>query len=254
MSSEEPLETAKNEVHRKIGRNMLKFQYMELMLKFLIANGQFSGTIETLSENLERQNASVSKKTMGKLVGDFLETTHTKQEKPEDIGDIDSIHLSFNFRVDCDQVYYDKRKEKLAEIVSQRNELVHHLLLKFNLESIENCTEIERYLDEQHDQLLPEINHLKSLIENLQRTKKELFEYVASEEYWAEIRLSELRQTRLIIWLGHIAEQGARSDGWTYLNIAGQVLQTQQPEEVDLFKKQYGYKSLKEIILAPPTL
>lgn len=248
---EKDLQGAKDEVHRKIGRNMLMFQHMELMLKFLIANGQFSGSIDNLKENIERQNASVSKKTMGSLVGEFLESTHKEQEEPEDIGELYTIHMSFNFRIDCDEVYYEKRKKKLAEIVSQRNDLVHHLLPRFNLQSIESCVEIEQYLDEQHKQLEPEVENLKRLIKSFQKTKKELFEYVASEEYWTEMRLSELRHSRLVMWLGQIAEKAARKDGWTYLNTAGQVLQTQQPEELANFKKLYGYKSLKEIILAP---
>lgn len=251
MEIKQKLAAAKAEVHRKIGRNMLMFQHMELMLKFLIANGQFSGTIDNLKENIELKNASVSKKTMGNLVGDFLESTHKEQDEPEDIDELDTIHMSFNFRIDCDEVYYEKRKTKLAEIVSQRNDLVHHLLPRFSLHSVESCDEIEQYLDEQHKQLAPEVENLKRLIKSLQKTKKELFEYVTSEEYWTEMRLSELRHSRLVMWLGQIAEKAARNDGWTYLNIAGQVLQNQQPEEVANFKKQYGFKSLKEIILAP---
>lgn len=65
-----------------------------------------------------------------------------------------------------------------------------------------------------------------------------------------ELTLNELRQTRLVVWLGQIAEEAARNDGWTYLNTAGQILQTQQPEEVTSIKKKFGYKSLKDIILA----
>ncbi len=39
MEAKIELEKAKNEVLRKIGRNMLLFQQLEQMLKYLIANG-----------------------------------------------------------------------------------------------------------------------------------------------------------------------------------------------------------------------
>jgi hypothetical protein len=159
--------------------------------------------------------------------------------------------MSFNFRIDCDEVYYEKRKKTLASIVSERNELIHHLLPRFNLQSIESCSEIEQYLDVQHDKLTPEVKHLQELAKCLNEGRKELREYILSDEWLKEYKLSELRHSRLVMWLGQIADKASRDDGWTYLNVAGQILQNQQPEEVANFKKQFGCKTLKEIILAP---
>ena len=250
MTVEQAHQTAKDEVHRKIGRNMLMFQHMEQMLKYLIAHGHIHGDIDTLETNMKRRKDSVIKKTMGQLVGDFMENAHGEMIETE-APDENKAHLSFQFKVDCNEVYFDKRKKDLAAIVAERNDLIHHLLPRFSLASIESCQEIELYLDNQHEKLTKEIEHIKSTLKSFDKLRKQVVEYLKSDTWLEEMKLSELRQTRLVLWLGQIAEKAARKDGWTYLNTAGQVLQTQQPEEFARFKKQYGYKSLKEIILAP---
>lgn len=49
------LEEARNEVFRKVGRNMLLFQHVEHLLRFLIANGQVSGNIGGIQANKEQR-------------------------------------------------------------------------------------------------------------------------------------------------------------------------------------------------------
>ena len=66
--SEMELEKAKNEVLRKIGRNMLLFQQVEYMLKFLITNGTVSGYISEVREN-QKQQADVCAKADDGTVG-----------------------------------------------------------------------------------------------------------------------------------------------------------------------------------------
>ncbi|MDK9707657.1 MAG: OST-HTH/LOTUS domain-containing protein [Desulforhopalus sp.] len=249
MSLEKSHQSAKDEVHRKIGRNMLMFQHMEQILKYMIAHGHIHGDVNTLEKNLKCRKDSVSRKTMGQLVGDFMENAHGEMIETE-APDESKVHMSFQFKVDCDEVYYDKRKKELAAIVAERNDLIHHLLPRFSLASIESCHEIEIYLDNQHEKLTREIEHIKSTLKSFDELRKRVVKYLTSDTWLGEVKLTELRQTRLVVWLGQIAEKAARSDGWAYLNTAGQVLQTQQPEELANIKKKYGYKSLKEIILA----
>ena len=62
------LEDSVNEVLRKIGRNMLLFQNVEHLLKFIIANGSFSGYVSELSLKKEQRAASIQKQTLGQLI------------------------------------------------------------------------------------------------------------------------------------------------------------------------------------------
>jgi len=50
MESEQDLIKIRDEVFRKIGRNLLNFQKIEQMLKYLIANGRMSGYMSDIVE------------------------------------------------------------------------------------------------------------------------------------------------------------------------------------------------------------
>ena len=65
MESQIELEKAKNEVLRKIGRNVLLFQQMEKLLKFLIVNGKVAGYAGEIKAKIEQRAATINKKTMG---------------------------------------------------------------------------------------------------------------------------------------------------------------------------------------------
>ena len=194
---------------------------------------------------------SVQKQTMGQLVGQYLENTHSGcNESTEEEEQLKEAYLSFTFRVDSDAAYYEKKKQSLASIVAERNELIHHLLPRFNPNSIDSCLEVDKYLDQQRENLLPEIDMLKTLIKSLQEGRKELGEFLKSDEGKKHFNLQWLRHSRLVLLLGDIAAQMARPDGWTLLTTASQIIRQHAPEEVVTLNKRYGHKTLKGLILA----
>lgn len=251
MESEVELEKAKNEVLRKIGRNMILFQQMERMLKYLITNGNVSGYISEIKANKEQRAETIHKQTMGQLVGQFLMDTHLgSDESTEEPEERKEAYLSLNFKVECDAVYYENKKKVLASIVADRNELIHHLLPGFNPNSTESCLETDRYLDQQREKLIPEFDMLRNMIKTLQEGRKELGGFLVSDEGIKHFNMLWLRQSRLVILLGGIATQVTRPDSWTLLNTASQLIHQRAPEEVAALKKKYGHKTLKGLILA----
>jgi hypothetical protein len=245
------LEEVKNEVLRKIGRNVVLFQQVELILKFLIARGKVSGFISELSAKQEQQDKAVQKQTLGQLIGQYLENTLSGcEESTEKSGDLKEAYVSFGFNLSVDAVYYEKQKEALASIVAGRNELIHHLLPRLDLESIESWLETEQYLDQQREELLPVLNQLQSIVNTFQESGKAVAAYFESDEGKKQFKLSFLRHSRLAILLGEIASQAARHDGWTLINTAGQIIRQYAPEEVAALNSTYGCKTLKGMILA----
>jgi hypothetical protein len=245
------LEDSVNEVLRKIGRNMMLFQQLEHLLKFIVANGSFSGYVSELNFKKEQRAASIQKQTMGQLVGQYIETTNPEyQDFADEPEDLKEAFFSFKFYTECDSVYYETKKDALAQIVSDRNELVHHMLPKFDTNSIESCIQIEKQLDKQREEILCEINELRQKVDSLQEGRKILAEFLNSDEGKKQFEISWLRQSRLVLLLGDIAVQTARTDGWASINIAGQLVKQHAPEEVALLKERYGHESLKELIVA----
>ena len=164
--------------------------------------------------------------------------------------EITEAYISFNFHVGTDAVYYETKKETLAQLVSERNELVHHLLPKFDASSAKSCKAIEEKLDNQSDKIRSEIKEMRAIAKALEEGRKRMADFLGSQEGKKQFNLSFLRQSRIVLLLGDIATQIKRPDGWTLMNIAGQLVKQHAPEELALLKEKHEYKSLKSLILA----
>lgn len=245
------LEDSANEVLRKIGRNMILFQKFEYLLKYIVANGNFSGHASEI-ENLKAQQAkAVSKQTMGTLIGQYLENSNPDyEEEQSESNGLTEPFMSFTFRTECDSIYYETKKEALARVVAERNELVHHLLPLFNPKSLESCKQLGDKLDRQSTKIKKEISELRSMATSLNQGRKQIASFLASEEGKKQFELSILHQSRLVILLGDIADQTKRHDGWASMSVAGQLVRQHAPEEIALLKERYGHKSLKKLMLA----
>ena len=230
---------------------MLLFQQMEGMLKYLVAHGRFSGSASELKAKHEKHIATVHKQTMGQLVGQFLENTYSNcEESTEEQIEPKEAFFSFSFSVETDAANYEIQKQAMASIVADRNELIHHLLPRFDPTSIESCMKTDQYLDQQRENLLPQWYTLKSIADTLREGRKIQGKFLGSDEGKKWFELSWLRQSRLVKLLGEISVQMARPDGWTLLNVAGELIQKHAPEEKACLREKYGHKTLKGLIIA----
>jgi hypothetical protein len=246
-----PTQDSVNEVLRKVGKNILLFQHLEHLLKFVVANGKIAGYVSELENIKTKQQESINKQTMGQLIGQYIENTNPKHEDesfdPEEVAE---AYLSFSFHIETDLIYYETKKEALAQLVFERNQLVHHLLPKLDMNSDESCRAIEKKLDEQSEKIRSEIEEMKSIAKVLDEGRKTIAEFLGSEEGKKQFELSFLRQSRIVLLLGDIATQIKRTDGWTFLSTAGHLIKKHAPEELAMLKERHGYKSLKSLILA----
>ena len=80
--------------------------------------------------------------------------------------------MSFKFSIECDDEQYNNRKAELASIVAERNDLIHHLLPKWDMNSLESSKEIEHSLEQQREKILQELEVLKSYVETIQECAK----------------------------------------------------------------------------------
>ncbi len=247
------IENAKNEFQRKIGRNVLAFQKLEQMLKYTIINGNVSGCISGIESKQKRRMENIRGQTMGQLVGQFVDHIHSGNEKSsEEPEDLKEPYISFNFQVEGGEDFYENKKQALKSLFNERNELVHHLLPGFDWNSMESCQDTERYLDQQYEKLSVEFNHLKAMIESFQEAMKLYSEFLNSdkgqkyfEEFWREFDYN-----RFVQLLIDIANKAARSDAWTDLSVAGDLVRHEQSEEMSALKQRYDHKTLKDVILA----
>jgi len=186
MADTTALTEARDEVLRKIGRNLVNFQRMETMLKFLNANQRISGTVSDLAEISARAKKQASKMPMGHLAEEFVRSVYSSQETAEQY-DSDKASVTFSFRIEADAALVAERKKALRAVVRERNKLVHQWLSEFDPNSRESCQEFGAALDEQNAGVLPEFEILRAIIRRLRESQREVMRFLMSEDFLAEL-------------------------------------------------------------------
>lgn len=244
-------EALRAEVFRKIGRNLMLFQQMEGMLKFLVANNGVAGYASEFEDIHAKRTEVIRKRTMGQLVGEFMETLLGEGPLgPAEPDELREVWVSYSFRIETDAARYEERKSALADVVADRNELIHHFLPRWNSNSVESTQDADRYLNCQRAKANVELEHLKSLVAAIHEGGRQFAQYFASAEMKSELKVALLRQSRLVILLGDIAQQIGRDDGCVLLNTAAQLLRQHAPEEFAAMPQRHGHQTLKSLILA----
>ena len=175
----------RDEVHRKIGRNLLLIQVIEAVLKRLIAlNGL---KVKTGGSNLDERLAAINKTTMGNLVGEYHDIFFAEQGGlHEDDEDVQEVQLSVRFRFASDELLAQSRKS-FSSIVDERNKLVHHFLQELNV-GAKGWEDADQKLEKQYKELTNQFKHLRSVHDALRKTVKKalseerIFEDSQSEE------------------------------------------------------------------------
>jgi hypothetical protein len=249
--SEQALIKVRDEVLRKVGRNLVNFQKIEQLLKSVILSSRISGYASALEKSHQQKSEEIHSQPMGTLVKKFFEHIYPNDsESTTSDNEITEPYLSFSLSFSTDEAYIESKRRTLRSLVDERNHLVHHLLLKLDLLSIESCNEMGEFLDEQRERQKEEHEHLRELLKNICDAWNEFSAFHASDEGQKAIELSWLQQSPVVSVLFELSTSLARPDGWALLHSAAQQIQSILPNEVAKLKKQYGYKTLNEILVA----
>ena len=150
---------------KKIGRNVVEFQKMEVMLKILLSSIEFNTESSQTKIQTANTHELVSKKTLGTVSKDLLEKIFSEPLKPFQSPNEGKHRLSWQFRLGGSSEFVSEIRESFDEIVKERNELIHHRLVDFKPTSDESCEKLISYLDSQYGRLEPLLNFLRKEME-----------------------------------------------------------------------------------------
>ncbi|MGE8398448.1 MAG: OST-HTH/LOTUS domain-containing protein [Burkholderiales bacterium] len=134
----------------KLGGCLLRLQQYERLLKAMVASTDLAGEPAKLQALRDARVASVHKTTLGGLVslftGGYLRVEGVTA--PADPAPADKLWFSYTLRMETNSEDYEAIKAGLKELVDLRNELVHHLLERFDLGQFERCEAAVAHLDD----------------------------------------------------------------------------------------------------------
>lgn len=249
FSLKSDLKSTQDEILRRVGRNLLLFQKIEGLLKFLLSNHKAGGTPVDFKERQQKQIDTINRTMLGLLVDKYVTEVLNDAgvEEPEE--DSTADWFTFSFRISGDTEFIEAMRRDMKLMTEQRNELVHGFLPRWQPESPEKTEETLAYLDIQREKVLPMHEHLRATASHIQESRKKLLEFMASEEYQKTSELMWLQASPLVTLLKDVANQIHRKDGWTYLAHAGGVANKELPEEVKNLNERYGFKTLKKLLV-----
>ncbi len=192
MPTSPELTSARNLAYQGAGRNLLQFQRLELVLKFLLGLHQGSYTIETMVDEMKRSHEAQDRKTLGLLAGHLFEKVILKQDSDDVVpaDDEDSGKFSHRFGITTSEEVHKEWQCRLKALVDERNELVHLSLLAWDLDRIEGCQAIVAELDEQLGRILTELEQVKCFYKSFAQCMKPLCEELMDPAVLNEIGVS----------------------------------------------------------------
>ena len=244
------VEQQRDEIHRKVGRNVLLLQKIELILKYLEEKGKFSIS----SNNLQSQEISPQPLGLGgrikKLIkgGPLSEPNNFPAEIEVAEGGC-SFAFEFFYGTSEDQ---ERLKEKLSSIVDERNRLIHELLLSFDVNKEIGRNDLELYLDQQYEKTLPLFEECKQIAEILQEIiqnnfseqLKKLTDPIIPNDFLEHPSVKEL-----VVCLSLYSDMKQKLFGWTSLAGAKKFIEQQFPDALRECQKKFGVLSIKKILL-----
>nr|WP_256353733.1 OST-HTH/LOTUS domain-containing protein [Aeromonas sp. sif2433] len=239
----------KEQIALEYGRCLLQLQQFELMLKATLPTLKVSGFSDELAGNIERDRQLLGGKTLGHLVGQWSQRTTLEDE--QEIDD-DALNGRAYFRFSFGLENGEWMNEKLKQLVELRNELVHHFLSRFALNSEASCQDAISYLVTAANTIKDNIEALHSLLTTAEQAKSELFEFMNSPQGEHFLISGILPGEPVNNWENTTIIQQLKCEerligkgGWTQLNEAICSIGQRRP---GLSPKLYGCSSWREVI------
>lgn len=146
------------DVQRLLGRCMLRIQQYERLMKAMLAHHELAGAVEALEGQRATRIEKLSDKSLGTLVKALFETYvvpegFERDLLPDDKVAIDRISMAFSFRMSMAPDRWAQTKEAVEDLVAMRNDLVHHLIDRFDVWSEEGCVAAACHLEDSYGRI-----------------------------------------------------------------------------------------------------
>lgn len=257
MNPPAELQAAYDDVLRKIGRNLLIFQEAELLIKKLSCISSYSASSAEAAESIGKRTSICEKKTLGQIINLYVDrhlVGDSQSAETSSVAESDpnpgEVRFSCHITLGGTDGYQEARRQALAAMVAERNELVHHFLANFDSTSLESCLQASLRLDEQRRKIIPEIHQLQEDLKLVTASLKEILSLCESPTGMDQLFLPEIQQCPLITNLAAIAAENPDPEDWTPVGPAIKRLQDFPSEKISELVSQFGLKSLTQLLEA----
>lgn len=179
---------SQREVQRLLGRCMVRIQQYEKSLKFLLTHHELAGPAETLQAQAAMRAEKLATLTLGQLAGLLFESFVVTEEFERDLLPdhkipADRISFAHSTRLPQSLERREQTKAAMQELVTLRNELVHHFLYRFDIWCEQGCTDAIAYLQEAYQRIDARYQELRAWLMAINKGKEALASFVQSKVF-----------------------------------------------------------------------
>lgn len=226
----EDVTSEQHEVQRKMGRCLLRLQQYERLIKALVSDQEVSGIAHQIEEMRQRKGQALANRTLGHLLGVMTASclsasTSPSDELPSDDPTPPPDAAWFRMRsfITMTPEAHAQTLVELRELVALRNDIVHHLIEKFDVWTLNGCRSAVAYLDESYLTIDRHFASLTSWAKSMLEGRALLASFFESKAFedFVEERLSPNAivdwKTAPVVGLLREAERVHHQGGWTRL-------------------------------------
>lgn len=242
----------------KLGGCLLRLQQYELLLKAMVAHAEVAGPPAQLEALRDEQIAGAQRKTLGSLVGMLTEgylssaDSHaTTKDDAENDPPSDGAWFRTRYRMVMDVKRYETTRAELKELVDLRNDLVHHLLQRFDVSHLEGCTAAVAYLNSSREVIDARYLTLRAWAQQMEESRVMMAAFVDSPSF-KDLLIDGITPDSEVHWpvSGIVrslreAEAAVGQAGWTELNAAIEWQRHHAPKQTPT---RYGCSSWRHVL------
>jgi hypothetical protein len=255
------LDVLQQKVQRHLGHCMLRLQQYERLLKSKVANMAVEGPFEQLQAKRAEQVASMSDRSLGTLVrkftGSHLNPSPSEGETTEPEATGSGSHspgvawASIRFNISMSPECYAETKAGLVELVRLRNDLVHHLIERFDISDENGCRAATTHLESCYEKIDGHCQILRAWATGFAESQTLASSFLQSKVFEDEFVHGInpdgsvcWRQSTIVECLRE-AETACQVDGWTSLDEAIAYISRTAPGQ---FPGKYRCKTWRQVL------
>lgn len=244
------------EVQRLMGRCMLRIQQYEKLMKAILANHEVAGPIDQLDARREAQAKKFSGKTLGQLAQVLFDSYVVSEGAEREFSGaeelpIDVPSVAVRHSIQMSEERWRETKAAVEELVFLRNELVHHLIERFDVWSEDGCQAAYAHLVSSYDRISKHHEELSGwarfMREGQAKLSEQLTHAVLSDLIIDGIRPDgsfEWPETGIVRALQEASATLAVA-GWTQLKAARGWLAEHRPDQLP---EKYGCRTWPQVL------
>lgn len=166
----EKLNKARDRICQETGRNLLRFQLLELLLKDLVSNSKIEVTLESVKQ------PKTDQQTLGGISTRFFEEVVSELDPLRASDQTNHAKIETYFRITLKEEAKAEWIDRVRKLIKERNDLIHTSLKTMDLKSVESCQKEIDLLIQQRSRIQFEIDWLKEFRNSQTEMRKEISE------------------------------------------------------------------------------